>query len=68
LADGWSLKAGYAPIGKIWHGLERIRDGSERYGLKEAVNRCGVGGGNFEELSKAAVEAVLGKQPQSAQR
>jgi glc operon protein GlcG len=34
----------------------------------QVAGAMGVGGGNSEELAKAAIEAVLGKQPQSAQR
>ena len=34
----------------------------------QVAGAVGVGGGNSEELAKAAIEAVLGKQPQSAQR
>jgi glc operon protein GlcG len=34
----------------------------------QVAGAMGVGGGNSEELAKAAIEAVLGAQPQSAQR
>ena len=34
----------------------------------QVAGAIGVGGGNSEELAKAAIEAVLGSQPQSAQR
>jgi uncharacterized protein GlcG (DUF336 family) len=34
----------------------------------QVAGAMGVGGGNSEELAKAAIEAVLGKQPQAAQR
>jgi glc operon protein GlcG len=34
----------------------------------QVAGAMGVGGGNSEELAKAAIEAVLGKQPQSAKR
>jgi glc operon protein GlcG len=34
----------------------------------QVAGAIGVGGGNSEELAKAAIEAVLGRQPQSAQR
>ncbi len=34
----------------------------------QVAGAIGVGGGNSEELAKAAIEAVLGKQPQSARR
>jgi glc operon protein GlcG len=34
----------------------------------QVAGAIGVGGGNSEELAKAAIEAVLGAQPQSAQR
>ena len=34
----------------------------------QVAGAIGVGGGNSEELAKAAIEAVLGKQPQAAQR
>jgi glc operon protein GlcG len=34
----------------------------------QVAGAIGVGGGNSEELAKAAIEAVLGTQPQSAQR
>jgi len=34
----------------------------------QITGAMGVGGGNSEELAKAAIESVLGKQPQSAQR
>ena len=33
----------------------------------QVAGAIGVGGGS-EELAKAAIEAVLGKQPQAAQR
>jgi glc operon protein GlcG len=34
----------------------------------QVAGAIGVGGGSSEELAKAAIEAVLGRQPQSAQR
>ena len=34
----------------------------------QVAGAIGVGGGNSEELAKAAIEAVLGKQPQAARR
>jgi len=34
----------------------------------QVAGAIGVGGGNSEELAKAAIAAVLGNQPQSAQR
>ena len=34
----------------------------------QVAGAMGVGGGSSEELAKAAIEAVLGRQPQSAQR
>ena len=34
----------------------------------QVAGAIGVGGGSSEELAKAAIEAVLGAQPQSAQR
>jgi uncharacterized protein GlcG (DUF336 family) len=34
----------------------------------QVAGAIGVGGGSSEELAKAAIEAVLGTQPQSAQR
>src|SRR3954470_8204291 len=34
----------------------------------QVAGAVGVGGGNSEELARAAIEAVLGKQPQAAQR
>jgi len=34
----------------------------------QVAGAMGVGGGNSEELAKATIEAVLGKQPQAAQR
>ena len=34
----------------------------------QVAGAIGVGGGNSEELAKAALQAVLGTQPQSAQR
>ena len=34
----------------------------------QVAGAIGVGGGNSEELAKATIEAVLGKQPQAAQR
>jgi len=34
----------------------------------QVAGAIGVGGGNSEELAKAAIEAVLGQQAQSAQR